>query len=144
MVNHELGAITIFDNQNMNDDTIVDVSILTNNIQKIYRTTEDLADKFGLADYISLEEKYEKELGGIPSNTGKSEQSSTTSSKLDLSSDAEQNYSKAEQIPIEPGSYLYKLIIEGISNGEDITPSLEYNTELLNYVGVLEVDTAFV
>ena len=32
VVNHELGAITIFDNQNMNDDTIVDVSILTKDV----------------------------------------------------------------------------------------------------------------
>ena len=44
---------------------------------------------------------------------------------------------------IEPGSFLHKYLNEGISNNEDNKPVLEYNTELLNYVGILKVDTEF-
>ena len=53
----------------MNDNTTVDVTILTNNIQKIYKMTKALANRFGLADYISPEEKLEKEMGVVKNTT---------------------------------------------------------------------------
>ena len=66
---YELGAITCFDSKNMSDDTTVDVTILANNIQKIYKTTKALANRFEIADYISPEEKLEKEMGIVKNNS---------------------------------------------------------------------------
>ena len=67
---YELGAITCFDSKNMSDDTTVDVTILANNIQKIYKTTKALANRFEIADYISPEEKLEKEISAFANADG--------------------------------------------------------------------------
>lgn len=52
-------AITYFDKDNITEDTLVDVSILTNNIQKIYKTTDELVEKLNLYE---TEEEKEKNL----------------------------------------------------------------------------------
>lgn len=49
------GAIAYYDKNEITDDTIVNVSILTNNIKKIYETVEELANKLEL--YETEEEK---------------------------------------------------------------------------------------
>lgn len=55
----------------------------------------------------------------------------------------EQNTQNYNGINIDPGSLTYKYFFEGISNSENNEPSLQFNTELLNYAGVLEIDTEF-
>ena len=45
---HIIGGVLYNDDMQFSDDMIVDVSILTNNINKIYETTLGLADKLNL------------------------------------------------------------------------------------------------
>ncbi|MCI9275780.1 MAG: ABC transporter permease [Clostridia bacterium] len=127
----------------MSDDTTVDVTILANNIQKIYKTTKALANRFEIADYISPEEKLEKEMGIVKNNSTTTNNKAQQKSTLDTSSNGNTGYTGVQQVTGKEESFYLKLIFEGISNSEDIEPSLEYNTQLLNYAGVLEVDTAF-
>jgi len=41
----ELGGITYLEEKNLKNDELVDITLLTNNIQKICKTTENLAKK---------------------------------------------------------------------------------------------------
>ena len=50
---------------------------------------------------------------------------------------------KYGEIELEPGSAAYEHFFGGISNSKDTEPSIQYNVELLNYAGVLEVSTEF-
>ncbi len=50
-----LDGVTYFDEKAIQDDDIVNVSIITNNIKDIYKTTEDLCQKLNL--YKTEEEK---------------------------------------------------------------------------------------
>ena len=52
-------AITYFDKDNITEDTMIDVSILANDIQKIYKTTNELVQKLNLYE---TEEQKEKNL----------------------------------------------------------------------------------
>ena len=52
----ELGAITLLDNSNLNDETIVDITILTKDIHKIYKTTKTVASTFDIADFKDVKE----------------------------------------------------------------------------------------
>ncbi|MCI9275736.1 MAG: hypothetical protein HFJ24_07360, partial [Clostridia bacterium] len=106
----------------MNDNTTVDVTILTNNIQKIYKTTEALADRFGLVDYISPEEKLEKEMGVVKNNSTTTNKKTQEKSTLDTSSNGNTEYVGVQQVTEEEEKFYHKLLFEGISNSEDIEP----------------------
>ena len=111
----------------MNDNTTVDVTILTNNIQKIYKMTKALANRFGLADYISPEEKLEKEMGVVKNNSTTTNKKTQQKSTLDTSSNDNTGYMGVQEVTEEEERFYHKLLFEGISNSEDIEPSLEYN-----------------
>lgn len=53
--NYIVGGITYFDSSKVSEDAIVDVSILTHDIKRIYETTENLANRLAL--YETEEEK---------------------------------------------------------------------------------------
>lgn len=53
----EFGAITFLDSDEIKENDIVDFTILTNNIQKIYKTTKTLANKFNIADFYNIEKE---------------------------------------------------------------------------------------
>ena len=92
------GAITILNEKELNNDSIVNVSILTNNIQKIYTTGNELVKEIG----ISLDKKEE------------------TRTEEEIFND----------------------IIKGVNLTSNIA-SIEYNTELLNYEGVINLENEF-
>ena len=129
----EEGAITLLETEKLEDNSIVDVSILTNNIKEICKTTTQLANLFGITDVQKSEKKWK---ANILDTFFKNLKSSDTTSTNNI------NVVENEEISPE--------IIEKFKNY--LTPSdpnikrnasLIYNTEILNYAGVLEIDTEF-
>ena len=74
---YNAGAITFLDTNEIANDDIVDVSILTNNIQKIYKTGNDLINELKMdssseeATKISEKELFEQLLTGVQKNVKK-------------------------------------------------------------------------
>ncbi|MCI8620709.1 MAG: ABC transporter permease [Clostridia bacterium] len=96
----KVGAITHLDKSKISNNTIVSASVLTKNIQKIYKTCSKLEDN------------------------------------LDLKLNIEENEPQISE----------KEMLENALNGNkntNILPSLEYNTELLNYECVIEGNSTF-
>lgn len=58
----EFAAITYFDKKQASDESIVDVTVLTKNIQKIYDTTRNLAKTFNIKEKQESDEKSEQEM----------------------------------------------------------------------------------
>ena len=112
IIKYELGAITCLDNKKMNDNTTVDVTILTNNIQKIYKTTKALANRFGIADYISPEEKLEKEMGIVKNNSTTTNNKVQQKSTLDTSSNGNTGYMGVQEVTEEEERFYHKLLFE--------------------------------
>lgn len=62
MFNIKLGAITFLEESNIKEDTIIDMTLLANNIQKIYKTMKALASNFDISDFESIEDEIVKDL----------------------------------------------------------------------------------
>lgn len=111
-----IGAIVCLDESMLNEDTVVNVSILTNNIQKIYKTVESITNEFG----------WEAE-------------------KESVSSEANQNIIK-HLTREEEQAILESLFIQDTKlDNEDTDNALKvsFNTKLLNYSCVIEGNSEF-
>lgn len=58
----ELGAITIFDLKNIKDNTIVDVTIVTNDIKKICNIVGKISNEFEIKNIIGKDEVLSKDI----------------------------------------------------------------------------------
>ncbi len=58
----QLGAITYLDKNEINNSTILDITILTNDISQVYKTTETIAAAYKLSAYKDLKEQVFEEL----------------------------------------------------------------------------------
>ena len=112
-------AITFLDKDVLEDDTLVNVRILTNNINKIYKTTNDLAESLNIYDIENVN-RY--------NNAYKDE---------DMTDFAKSFQEKFEEM-IQNGE-INDSEEEQLVNKEKI----KYNTTLLTYYGVLEGNNTF-
>lgn len=113
----QIGIVTFLDSNNITNNLNVDVTVLTNNINKIYKTTKYLQNELGISQIKedTKEEKLKKLLEGIKSNN----------------------------LTSEDNEFLENYFGDEGKSKEEIISNIEYNTELLNYEGVLEEGSKF-
>lgn len=125
----QLGAITILDKKSLKDESIIDVSILSNNIQKIYKSTDLLANKLDIPKKESISYEDIKENLSLEQN---SNQLDRIGEKTDYTNLDETESSSNEKL---------NQFIFGTSNDKS---NYEYNEEILNYSCVSRENTSFV
>lgn len=121
----ELGAITYFDREEVNEDDIVNVNILTNNIYEICKTASELIEKFNIKSIVNTERDETNKR--ITDEFEKANENALISQN-----DEKLNGTYEEVKTIE----MPKEWFEIQENGK-LTPSFEYNDEILNYYGIV-------
>ena len=136
----ERGALTFFDSSNLEDDFLVDVSILTKNIQKICKTTRVLAKNFGIDEIKEVkEEQHYNEFKNFADNFWTEKKEKIDGGKGDTLTTEEAKPYEGD-IPPELDA-----ILNPVSNAKkESLSSLTYNMTLLNYSGVLDADSEFI
>ncbi|MCI8621941.1 MAG: ABC transporter permease [Clostridia bacterium] len=111
-----IGAIICLDDTLLDEDTILNVSVLTNNIQKIYETIETITDSLGW--------EVKKENASIATNQN-----------------TIKNLTKEEEQALLDNMFIQDTKLDS----EDIDTSLKvlYNTKLLNYSCIMENNSEF-
>ena len=139
----ELGGITYLEDKNLRNEELVNITLLTNNIQKIYKTTEKLAKKLEIDEIKEIKETRENfilnEFIGNFNIIKKTDKIKLEKNKEPVIQEAEPAEKEIEGLPEIQEKLNPK------SNKEKEAPSvLKYNTTLLNYAGVLDADTEFI
>jgi ABC-type antimicrobial peptide transport system permease subunit len=125
----QLGAITRFDKSSIESNEIVDVTILTNNINKIQETVERIAERFGLQAYSSSKDEA---ISNLFSNSNFAQNIS--------SNELQDEFAVKSGTEIKDENILSQYL-KGEINSSKLDKSFRYNQSLLTYAGILDNNT---
>ncbi len=121
---YELGMITLLDEEDLLENSLLDITILTNNIYKITETVSNIANLLNIDEY-----------------TGKTSEEKLSDFFLNIIGDA--RFDETGEIQFSTNE---REIFENIlnDNGEiQLNTFYSYNKQLLNYEGIIDVQSDF-